>query len=77
MSIKLGLWWDPFIQSKKSMSVKFTEELCVMTIQNDAKFEEILTCRFKTHVRNLTNVDPGTQKSQKFAFWFAPFAQSI
>ena len=24
---KLGLWWDPLIQSRKSMSLKFTEEL--------------------------------------------------
>ena len=35
---KLGLWWDPFIQSRKCMSLKFTEELCVMTMKNDAKF---------------------------------------
>ena len=26
---KLGLWSDPFLQSRKSMSLKFTEELCV------------------------------------------------
>ena len=29
------------------MSLKFTEELCVMTMKNDAKFEEELTCHFK------------------------------
>ena len=40
---KLGLWWDPFIQSRKSMSLKFTVELCAMTMKNDAKFEEELT----------------------------------
>ena len=39
---KLG-WWDPLIQSRKSMSLKSTEELCVMTMKNDAKFEEELT----------------------------------
>ena len=38
-----------------------------MTMKNDAKFEEELTCRFKTDMRNLTNVDPSTQKSQKSA----------
>ena len=38
-----------------------------MTMKNDAKFEEELTCRFKTDMTNLTNVDPSTQKSQKFA----------
>ena len=64
---KLGLWWDPFVQSRKCMSLKFTEELCVMTMKNDAKFEEELTCQFKIDMRNLTNFDPSTQKSQKFA----------
>ena len=48
------------------MSLKFTEELCVMTMKNDAKFEEKLTCRFKMDMRNLTNFDPSTRKSQKF-----------
>ena len=27
--------WDAFIQSKKYMSLKFTKELCVMTMEND------------------------------------------
>ena len=38
-----------------------------MTMKNDAKFEEKLTCRFKIDMRNLTNFHPSTQKSQKFA----------
>ena len=29
------------------MNLKFTEELCVMTMKNDTKIEEELTCRFK------------------------------
>ena len=38
------------------MSLTFTEELlCVMTMKNDAKFEEKLTCRFKIDMGNLTN----------------------
>ena len=49
------------------MSLKFTGELCAMTIKNDRKFEEQLTCQFKIDVRNLTNFDPSTRKSQKFA----------
>ena len=49
------------------MNLKFTEELYVMTMKNDEKFEEESTCRFKTDMRNLTNFDPSTQKSQKFA----------
>ena len=49
------------------MSLKFTGELCVMTMKNDAKLEEELTCRFKTDMKNLTNSDPSTRKSQTFA----------
>ena len=37
---KLGLWWDPFVQSRKGMTLKFAEELCVLTMKNNAKFEE-------------------------------------
>ena len=64
---KLGLW-DPLIQSRKSMSLKSAEELYVMTMKNDAKFEEELTCHFKIDMRNLMNFDPSTWKSQKFSF---------
>ena len=49
------------------MTLKFTEELCVMTM-NDTKTEEELTCRFKIDIRNFTNFDPSTQKSKKFVF---------
>ena len=49
------------------MSLKYIGELCVMTMKNDAKIEEELTCQFKIDLRNLTNFDPSTQKSQKFA----------
>ena len=48
------------------MSLKFTEEPCVMKMKNDAKFEKDLTCQFKIDMRNLTNFNPSTQKSQKF-----------
>ena len=36
---KLGLSWDPFVQSRKCMSLKFTEELCVMIMKNDTKLK--------------------------------------
>ena len=49
------------------MSSKFTGELCVMIIKNHAKPKEELTCQFKIHRRNLTNFDPSTPDSQKFA----------
>ena len=41
---KLELWWVSFIQNRKFMSLKFTEALCIITMKNDAKFEEKLTC---------------------------------
>ena len=31
-----------------------------MTVKNDAKLEEELTCRFKTDIGNLMNFDPST-----------------
>ena len=48
-----------------------------MTMNNDAKFEEELSCKFKINMRNLTNFDLSTQKSQKFAVKWAVFNQSI
>ena len=32
----------------------------------DTKFRKKSTCRFKIEIRNLTNFDPSTQKSQRF-----------
>ena len=46
------------------MSFKFARKLCVMTMTNDAKFEEELTYQFKIDMRNF---DPSTRKSHKFA----------
>ena len=74
---KLELWWNPFAQSRKCMTLKFTEKLCVMTIKNDTKIEEELTCHFKIDMRNFTNFDPSTRKSKNFVFWLAPCDQSI
>ena len=64
---KLKLWWDPFVQNRKGMTLKFVEELYVMTMKNNAKFEEELICHSKTDTRNLTNFDSSTQKSKKNA----------
>ena len=49
------------------MTLKFTEELRVMKMKNDAKLEEELTCRFRIGMMNLTSFDPSTQKSEKFS----------
>ena len=65
---KLGLWWNSFAQSRKYMSLKLTEELCVMTMKNDAKFEKELTCHFLNDMRNLMNFDSSTRKSKNLLF---------
>ena len=49
------------------MSLKIAGELCVMAMTNDVKFEEELTCQFNIDMRNLTNFDLSTRKSQKLA----------
>ena len=49
------------------MSLKFTGELRIMTMKNDAKIEEELICHFKIDMRNLTNFDSNTRKSKKIA----------
>ena len=56
-----------FVQSWKYMRLKLARELFFITMKNDTKTEEELTCEFKINMRNLTNFDPSTQKSQKFA----------
>ena len=69
---KLELWWNPFVQSRKCMSLKFTEELCFMIMKNDTKVKEELTCYFKIDIRNFRNFDPSTWKSNKSVFQLAP-----
>ena len=73
----LGLSLDPFIQSRKCMSLKLTEDLCFMTLKNDAKIEIVLTCQFKIDMRILTNFYHSTRKSQNFALSWGDFDQSI
>ena len=72
---KLELWWDPFVQSRQGITLKFTEELCVVTVKNNAKFEEELTCHFKTDMRNLTNFDSSAWKSKKVALYLASLSK--
>ena len=49
------------------MSLKFTGEFCLTTMKNDGKCQEELTKQYKFEMMNITNFDPSTQKSQKFA----------
>ena len=49
------------------MSLKFKEELRVMSMKNDTKLEEELTNRFKIDISNLINFDESSGKSQEFS----------
>ena len=53
-SQKFQLSWDFFDQSI-CLSLKGTEELCLMALNIDAKFEGKLTCAFKNDMKNLAN----------------------
>ena len=44
-----------------------------MTMKNDAKLEEELTCCFNIDMKNLTTFDPSTRKSQRFALLMGSF----
>ena len=46
-----------------------------MTMKNDTKIEEELTCRFKIDMRNLINFHSSTQKSKKIALQLAPLTK--
>ena len=47
------------------MTLTFAEELCDITMKNNAKFEEESTFHFKTDMRNLTIFDSSIRKSKK------------
>ena len=59
------------------MTLKFAEELRVMKMKNNAKFEEELTCHFEADMRNLTNFDSSIRKSKKKCSLIGFFDQSI
>ena len=46
-----------FVEIVLYLTQKGTQELCVITLKNDAKFEEELTCTLKNDMRNLVNFD--------------------
>ena len=48
-----------------------------MKLNRVTNFGEESTCRLKIDLRNLTNFDLSTQKSQKVSLKWAPFEKSI
>ena len=65
-SLKMGTLMGSFYPKQKMHALKIYRGL-VMTMKNDEKFEEEVTCQFKLDMRNLTICDPSTRKSKKFA----------
>ena len=59
---------DLFVQSRKGVTLNFTEELNVMKMNNNTKIEEELICRFKIDMTNFTNFEPSIWKSKKIVF---------
>ena len=47
---------------------KSTEEICLMTLKSDAKFEEKLTLASKNDMGNLVNFNASSGKSWNFHF---------
>ena len=66
-SLNIWTFIGSFYPKQKIYELKIYRDLCVMTMKNDSKFEQELTCQFKINMRHLTNFDPSTQKSQKHA----------
>ena len=56
-----------FSKVGNELAKKFIEQLNVMILKIDGKYEEELTCRFKIDIKNLTNVDSSSGKSKKFS----------
>ena len=74
---KLALWLDQFIQSIQIFKWKSTEELCLMKLKSDAKFEEKLTLGPKNDMKNLVNFNVSSSKSGNLHFDVLLLAISI
>ena len=54
---KFALWFITFVESILCLSQKSIEDICVITLKNDAKFEEELTSALKNNMWNLVIFD--------------------
>ena len=67
-SLRIFTWWVPFVESIKSFRWKSTEELSLMTLETDAKFEEKLALGFKNEMTNLVNFNASSSKFENLHF---------
>ena len=75
-SLKFALSSATFVESILCLSQKSAEELCVITLKNDAKFEEELACALKNDMGSLVNFT-GTPKNLKICTLRDFFVQVI
>ena len=61
----------------KDLDKKSTEELCLMTLKSDAKFEEKLTLSSKNNMRNLVSFNASTGKYKNLHCDVLLFVHSI
>ena len=66
-----------FSPKHKTFGWKSTEELTLMALEYDEKFEEKLTLGFKNDMTNLKNFNASSSNLLKFALWCATFVNSI
>ena len=59
------LLWKVYFVESICLSQKSTDELCIITLNNDAKFEEELTCALKNEMRNLASFDPTIKRTEE------------
>ena len=68
-SLKIVHWWALFVQSIYCFSQKRSEELCVKTQKDLAKFKRKLSCRMKNDIRNsMVNFHASSLKSKHLHF---------
>ena len=67
-SLKICTLMGSFRPKRIKISWKSTEELCLMTLKSDAKFEQKLTLGSKTDMRNLVNFHASSGKSENLHF---------
>ena len=67
-SPKIGTLTGPVCPKHTNIRMKNTEELCLMKLKSDAKFEEKLTLGFKNDMRNLVNFNASSGKSGNLHF---------
>ena len=66
-ALKFGILMGCFNPNLKKYELKIHRGVICHDNEEFAKFESEMTCHFKVDMRNLTNFDPSTWKSQKFS----------